>query len=412
MENIYSLLCFATVCTHLSSRTRYQPVCIPREGCCCLVSPTTCSANSRKVSKISPPVLGNIFYSLIVAFSAVPEHCHDWDISSWSHWSTRGWCPGHWSFGIWTLRMSWAWLSWLSGHSHWRMIVTDWPVSAALLRSWPLDSRGFWSHGRAGSWGLCWCSSWRGSWCSSASAASDGQRPLSPADFWPLDCSDHAAVAWCSWPLQCPDCSTASRGFCFEAGSVLRPPWHAEDTSTEDLGQRTSLGQGSSYFLDHSRACCCEKPLEVTVVIASVTGDNDDNKGAPPVWPRVSEHMSRLCGHYDIITRHHLHYCQCHWLRIVNMGGEILFRGGSSCIHVCTLTGELRNWVVPSVSWREQRTQVTWLPDNFMPAQLLVTQGEDSRHDTTWAGPRGDTVGQHFVNNSPSVDNNYCDYFH
>ena len=79
---IFTLSCImdnATVCTYLSSRSRFQPVCIPREGCCCLVSPTACSANSRKVSKISPPVLGNIFYSLIVEFSTLPEHCpcHD-----------------------------------------------------------------------------------------------------------------------------------------------------------------------------------------------------------------------------------------------------------------------------------------------------------------------------------------------
>ena len=185
---IFTLSCImdnATVCTYLSSRSRFPPVCIPREGCCCLVSPTACSANSRKVSKISPPVLGNIFYSLIVEFSTLPEHCpcHDWGIFSSSHWSTRGVFPGHWSFVTLTLRMSWASLSWLSGHSHWRMIGTGSPVSAGvllLLRSWPPDSRGSWSHGRAGSWGPCWCSSWRGSWCSSASAAIYDQRLRDP----------------------------------------------------------------------------------------------------------------------------------------------------------------------------------------------------------------------------------------
>ena len=95
MDNIYSLLCNATVCTYLSSRSRFRPVCIPREGCCCLVSPTACSPNSRKVSKISPLVLGNIFYSLIVAFSTVPEYRHEWGVFSPSHWSTRGWFSGH-----------------------------------------------------------------------------------------------------------------------------------------------------------------------------------------------------------------------------------------------------------------------------------------------------------------------------
>ena len=185
---IFTLSCImdnTTVCTYLSSRSRFPPVCIPREGCCCLVSPTACSANSRKVSKISPPVLGNIFYSLIVAFSTLPEHCpcHEWEAFSSSHWSTRGVFPGHWSFVTLTRRMSSALLSWLSGHSRWRMIVTGSPVSAGvllLLHSWLPDSRGSWSHGRAESWGPCWCSSWRGSWCSSASAESDDQKLRDP----------------------------------------------------------------------------------------------------------------------------------------------------------------------------------------------------------------------------------------